>query len=78
MVSDSFNLLVNDPPLTRFQENSHGVHQILSDHIAISENIERAMDGQKCTYFHVRFFGVNFASELRKSQYGYILRGRSR
>ena len=48
----------------------------MRDEIAISESIEIAEDSEKCTYFHLKFSGAEYAPQLRKSQHGFIFRGR--
>ena len=49
---------------------------ILKDQIAISESIEVATGDLPCSYWVLRFFGRDFAPELRNSLNGFLLRAK--
>ena len=43
----------------------------------IKLNIEKYEDVEMCKYYHIKFFGADFAPELVNSPHGFILRAKN-
>ena len=44
--------------------------------MVIVQSIESSKNDYSCSFWHIKFFGINFSPELRKSEHGFILRAK--